>query len=257
MIHVLRLMWVGWLLNMKSLTRSGLFVFTSVIEPLIFATLSYYLFKAGRTPGTLLYASLSAGLMGIWTSTLFGSGGVITWQRWQGTLEPTVASPPPLMLVLFPLTFATASIGLYSLASTLLWGRFAFGIPLDLVHPLAFVVAVPVTILTLGALGLVIGASFVLYRNANALSNMLEFPVWLVTGALVPLSLLPGWIQPLSWVLGPTWGFRAVRAAAIGGDPWPAIGMCVVLGLAYTVVASFVVRYFEFRARVRATLSLT
>src|SRR5207237_1061847 len=83
-------------------------------EPLIFATLSYYLFKAGRTPGTLLYASLSAGLMGIWTSTLFGSGGVITWQRWQGTLEPTVASPPPLMLVLFPLTFATASIGLYS-----------------------------------------------------------------------------------------------------------------------------------------------
>src|SRR5207237_9772373 len=101
---------------------------------------------------------------------------VITWQRWQGTLEPTVASPPPLMLVLFPLTFATASIGLYSLASTLLWGRFAFGIPLDLVHPLAFVVAVPVTILTLGAPGLVIGASFVLYRNANALSNMLEFP---------------------------------------------------------------------------------
>ena len=257
MIRILRLTWVGWLLNMKSLTRSGLFIFTSVIEPLIFATLSYYLFKAGHRPGTLLYASLSAGLMGIWTSTLFGSGGVISWQRWQGTLEPTVASPPPLLLVLFPLTLATASIGLYSLTATLLWGRFVFGIPVHLAHPATFALAVPVMIVNLGALGLVIGGSFMLYRNANALSNMLEFPVWLVTGALVPLSLLPGWVHPLSWILSPTWGFRAVRAAAIGGDAWPALGMCVVLGVAYAFLASYLVGLFEFRARVRATLSLT
>lgn len=257
MTRVLRLTWVGWLLNMKSLTRSGLFIFTSVIEPLIFATLTYYLFRAGHKPGTLLYASLSAGLMGIWTSTLFGSGGVISWQRWQGTLEPTVASPPPLMLVLFPLTLATASIGLYSLTATLLWGRFVFGIPLHLAHPLTFVLAVPLMILNFGVLGLVIGGSFILYRNANALANMLEFPVWFVTGALVPLSLLPGWVHPLSWILSPTWGFRAVRAAALGGDAWPALGMCVVLGVAYAVVASYLIRLFEFRARVRATLSLT
>ena len=25
--------------------------------------------------------------MGIWSATLFGSGGAIQWQRWQGTLE--------------------------------------------------------------------------------------------------------------------------------------------------------------------------
>ena len=257
MIRFLRLFWVGWVLNMKSLTRSGLFVFTSIIEPLIFATLSYYLFKAGHRPGTLLYASLSAGLMGIWTSTLYGSGGVISWQRWQGTLEPTVVSPPPLILIIFPMAVSTASIGLYSLAATLLWGRFAFGIPLALVHPLTFALAIPITILTLGALGLVIGGSFVLYRNASALSNMLEFPVWLVTGALVPLSLLPGWIHPLSWILSPTWGFRAVRAAALGGDAWPALGMCIVLGVAYSVPAAYCIRFFEIRARVRATLSLT
>ena len=32
----------------------------------------------------LLYASLGAGMMGIWSSVLFGSGGLIQWQRWQG-----------------------------------------------------------------------------------------------------------------------------------------------------------------------------
>ena len=40
---------------------------------------------------------------------------------------------------------------------------------------------------------------------------MLEWPVLLVTGMLVPLSLLPGWSHPLAWVLAPTWGMQAIR----------------------------------------------
>ena len=47
---------------------------------------------------------------------------------------------------------------------------------------------------------------------------MLEYPVWLVTGLLVPLAVLPGWVTPVSWVLAPTWGMRALRASAFGGD---------------------------------------
>jgi ABC-2 type transport system permease protein len=255
-IHVARLTWRGWLLNLKMLSQSGLFVFTSLVEPLIFATLSYYLFKAGRTPGTLLYASLSAGLMGIWSSTLFGSGGVITFMRWQGTLEPVVAAPPPFILVLFPMALATSTIGLYSLTATLLWGRVVFGIPLHFAHPLSLALAIPVTVLAFGALGLVLASTFILYRNANALSNMLEFPVWLVTGALVSISLLPGWVRPLSWALSPTWGFRAVRSAAFGGDAWPALGMSVALAAVYLVLGALCIRLFEIQARKRAALAL-
>ena len=40
---------------------------------------------------TSVYAALGAGLMGIWSATLFGSGGAIQWQRWQGTLEILVS----------------------------------------------------------------------------------------------------------------------------------------------------------------------
>ncbi len=256
MIRIARLLYVSWFFNLKQLTRSGLFIFTSIVEPLIFATLAYYLFKAGQRPGTLLYASLSAGLMGIWTSTLFGSGGVISWQRWEGTLEPIVASPPPLILIMFPLTLATATIGIYSLTATLLWGRIVFGIPLEFAHPVTFALAVGVTILSLGALGIVIGGSFVLYREANALSNMLEFPVWIVTGAIVPLALLPGWVHYISWVLAPTWGFRAIRTATFGGNAWPAFGVLFLLFVVYLAVGQWFIDQFERRARERATLSL-
>jgi ABC-type polysaccharide/polyol phosphate export permease len=155
------------------------------------------------------------------------------------------------------MTMATASIGLYSVAATLLWGRLLFGVPLDFVHPYAFAVALPAAVVGLGLLGLVMASTFILYRNANAFSNLLEYPVWLVSGLLVPVALLPGWVEPISWVLAPTWGVRAVRDAALGGAPWEAIGMCVALSVAYLAIGALTVRNFERLARARATLSLT
>ncbi len=73
----------------------------------------------------------------------------------------------------------------------------------------------------------------------------------------MPLSLLPGWVEWLSWVLAPTWGMEAVRNAALGGEVWPGIAMCILLGAVYLVLGSFFMQNFERRARQQATLSLT
>jgi ABC-2 type transport system permease protein len=258
-MRALRLLGVGLRFHVKSLTLSVFFLLTSVFMPLLVATVAYYMFKAGHRPGTLFYASLGAAVYGIWSSTLFGSGGAIQWQRWQGTLEVIVSTPAPFILVILPLTVATSAIGIYSLTATLLWGRFAFGIPFTIAHPLAFIAAVPATILGLGLLGLLFASTFVLYRHANALSNMLEWPVLLVTGLLVPLTQLPGWSQPIGWALAPFWGVNAIRSAALGTgwSPWANIGMTVGLGVAYLVVGTLFLRYFEVAARKHATLSLT
>ncbi len=254
---MLRLLWIGWLFNLKNLTNSLFFVLIAIVQPVIFASIAFFMFRAGQRPDGLLYAALGAGLMGIWTSTLFGSGSAIQWMRWQGTLEVAVAAPVRFIYVLLPITVATASIGLYSIVSTLFWGRVFFAVPLRFEHPLLFALALPVTVISLGMLGLLMASTFVLYRNANAFSNLLEYPVWLATGLLVPLSLLPGWVEWLSWGLAPTWGMEAVRNAALGGEVWPSIGMCVGLGVVYFVLGSIFMQNFERRARVHATLSLT
>jgi ABC-2 type transport system permease protein len=257
-MKVVRIVWAGWKFYVKSLTLSGFFILTSVLQPAIFATIAFLMFRAGAGESTLLYVSLGAGMMGIWSSTLFGSGGAIQWQRWQGTLEYLIAVPPPFVLIIVPLTLATASIGLYSLTATLLWGRVFFGVPFDLEHPLLFAIAIPATVLGLGLLGLVMAASFILWRSgANALSNLLEYPVWLATGLLVPLSLLPNWVEPISWILAPTWGVRAIRESALGGDPLVPTLMCIVLAGVYLVLGTILLGHFERLARERATLSLT
>ena len=255
-MKLLRLLYAGWLFHVKSLTLSGFFLLTSVFQPVIFASIAYLMFKAGARPGSLLYVAIGAGMMGIWSSTLFGSGGAIQWQRWQGTLEYCVAAPPAFIWVILPLTIATATIGLYSLSATLLWGWLFFDVPLSVEHPVWFVISLPASVLALGLLGLVLASTFILYRHANALSNLLEYPIWVVTGLLFSLSLLPGWTGPLSWVLAPTWGVRALREAALGGDPAFDVFMCLALGALYLVIGHFCLQYFERLARERAVLSL-
>ena len=164
------------------LGTSSFFLLTSIVQPVIFATVAFYMFQSGGRSGTLLYAALGAGMMGVWSTTLFGSGGMIQWQRWQGTLELGVGAPPSMTLVYLPFSLANAFTGMYALAATLVWGRIVFGVPLHLVHPWLFALALPATVISLGLMGLVLASTFVLYRYANALSNLLEYPVWIASG---------------------------------------------------------------------------
>jgi len=256
-VSLLRLVWVGVWMNVKLLSVNRFFVMTSVVQPVIFATIAFFLFRAGQRPGSLLYVSLGAGLMGIWSTTLFSAGGMLRWQRNIGTLELVVAAPPPLLLVLGPMTLAIGAIGLYSVAATLFWGWAFFNVPLSFQHPVLFALALPATVLALGSFGLLLAASFIHYRHTNALGNLLEYPIWLLSGMLVPLSLLPGWATPLAWVIAPTWGVRALRESALGGRPALAIALCLGLTVVYTALSSILLRYFERLARRDATLALT
>lgn len=256
-MNALRIVRIGFVINLRMLGTSGFFLLTSTIQPVIFATVAFYMFKSGGRSGTLLYAALGAGMMGVWSTTLFGSGGMIQWQRWQGTLELGVGAPPPMALVYLPFTLANAFTGMYALAATLVWGRIVFGVPLHFVHPWLFLLALPASVVALGLMGLVLASTFVLYRYANALSNLLEYPVWIASGLVFSTQVLPAWTRPISWVLPPYWGILALRHAALGGEVWGPLAMLTLLSIASLAISTLTFGLFEHLARARATLSLT
>ncbi|HEV8603403.1 MAG TPA: ABC transporter permease [Gaiellaceae bacterium] len=256
-MRALRLLGVGWVFHFKMISRSAFDGVGQVIYPLFFATVAFFVFRAGDSPRTLLYASLGAAVMGMWSATSTTAGAAMQRERWTGTLEVLVGTPPHFALILLPITIAMATIGIYSLVATLLWGWLLFGINLTIVHPLLFVASVPVTVLSFGSLGFLFAVCFVRFRAAWALGNMFEYPVWLVCGFLVPLALFPDWVRPISWALAPTWGMKAIRESALGGSPFGDLGMCFALGAAYVLLGIFATERVLRAARERAALSLT
>jgi len=256
-VKTLRLLGLGWVFQLKMLMQSAFDGFLGVLWPLFFATVAFLMFRTSGDPKTLLYASLGASVMGVWSSTSVAASSALQRERWQGTLELLVTTPAHFSVVLLPITIAMSTIGLYSMVATFLWGRLLFGIGLDIVHPFLFVLAIPATIVSIGMLGFLLSVSVVRYRTAWALGNALEYPVWLVCGFLVPLSLFPGWVRPISWVLAPTWGVRAIRSAALGGSALREIALCLALGLVYALIGILLVDTVLRSARSRASLSLT
>ncbi|MEV0559919.1 ABC transporter permease [Dactylosporangium sp. NPDC050588] len=253
-----RVIGLAWWLQLKMRSRSAFDGLLGVLYPLFFSTVVFMMFRHGDASGAaLLSAAVGASVMGVWSSTSTTASAALQQERRQGTLELLVAAPTPLPVVILPITLSMATIGAYSLVVTLVWGRFAFGVDLAIQRPVQFVLAATVTVVSIGVLGFLLAVSSVRYRTAWALGTALEMPVWLISGFLVPLDLLPAWIRPISWLLAPTWGIDAIRAAAEGRDALPALAACLGLAAVYGVVGSLLAVRLVDAARRHATLALT
>jgi ABC-2 type transport system permease protein len=247
---------VGTLLYAKHMSRSPLELVFATALPVVQATLAFYLFQTSSQPHRMVEASVGAGLMGVWTYVLFGAGGAIQLQRIQGTLESLMLAPRSPVLVVLPLSLANTVVGSYAMFATIGWGVLLFGVRPNFANPVAFLIATPVCVIALGMLGLLLASTFILLRNANALTNALEYPIWLLSGMLVPVTVLPSWTGPLAAILPTTWGARAVQESVTGGPVWPALGICLAEGIACLVLGAIALTYVDYRARATATLAL-
>jgi ABC-2 type transport system permease protein len=251
-----RLLAVTWWLQLKMRSRSSFDGLLAILYPLIFATTVFFMYGQNGDEEALVAAAVGAACMGVWSAVSTTASTTLQGERRQGTLELLVASPTSFPLTVVPATVSMGTIGLWSLVATLLWGRFVFGIPVSFDQPLVFVVAALVLAFSLGLVGFLQAVASVRYRSAWAVGSVLEFPVWLVCGFLVPLSILPSWVAPLAYALPPTWGVAAVRDAALGGNAWPDVALCLLTGAAYAVVGVLIARRLVDSARERATLAL-
>ncbi|WP_033340095.1 ABC transporter permease [Catenuloplanes japonicus] len=255
-MKTLRMLLMGMLFHLKHSSRSPFEIGSFVVVPIVQATLAVYLFRAAAEPQKLLQAAVGAGMMGVWSSVLFGAGGAIQMQRWQGTLEMLMLAPRRPVMVFLPITLANGAMGSYALLATLAWGRVLYGIELDFAHPFAFPVAALVTVLSLGAFGILLASLFILVRHANAFMNALEYPIWLLSGMLLPIASLPAWTGPIAAALPTTWGARALREATAGGAVWPSLGLCAVISAVCLGLGALALVHVERKARAAATLAL-
>lgn len=247
----------GFEMHFRMFSRSGLELMSVVLWPLMIVTIAYFLYHGRQEPSSLYSIVIGSTMLAVWSMTTNTCGGAVRRLRQLGTLELMVAAPVPFGTVLASTGLAASAMGLYTFACTTVFGRLAFGIPITIERPAVFAVALVLAIVSVGALGVLLAATMFVFRYAHLIANSFEYPVWLVSGLLFPLSVLPGWTRPISYALAPTWGMISLRRAALGGAVLPALGMCVLLTIVYGAIALVSLRLFERLARERATLSLT
>lgn len=161
--------------HFKMLSQSPFDLWVVIASPVVFATFAHFLLGAGHGP-RMLVAALASGVMGIWSSTTASGAGALQTQRRLGVLELLVASPAPFWSVLLPISVAISAIGVYSLATGLLYVRLLFGVPIAIHAWWTFAAAVPATIAAIGSLGFLFASALVRFRSAFMLGNLFEWP---------------------------------------------------------------------------------
>lgn len=240
----------------------------NIIAPFVIALVVLLMFKEGNQAvdgSVILYVVLGAGMMGMWGNTLYASGFSIQSERWWGTIEAVLAVPSALIWIIAGRTIWNALVGIVNGLLILVVTVVAYQVPLDIADPAMFLLAFFLTLLSLASLGLLFSSAFVLTRQAGVLTNGLEFPIYVGTGCLFPVFLLPSWAHPFSLFLAPTWGIDAIREAAgfnpdsLWGTVLPALsgqgaflldlGVMAVLAVIYLAAAVFLFKVVDDKAR--------
>lgn len=232
-------------------------VIPNVIAPFVFTFVALTLFKEASGPFGL-YAVLGGGMMGMWGNTLYSTGFAIEFEKWQGTLEEVMAAPSNLMHVIAGRSVSNALFGLTNMVAILLIASLVFRVPLGVANPLLFALAIVLTLLSVSALGLIFASAFVLSRYAQVFTNGLEFPIYVISGSMFPIALLPFWVHPASYTLGPTWGIEAIRIATAEAGVslafWLDVGVMLVITGVYVAVATFLFKKVEEKSRRDGTM---
>jgi ABC-2 type transport system permease protein len=204
------------------------------------------------------HAVLAPVLIAVWGMALLVSGEIIDQDRGMGTLELTVAAPASFAVLLVGRIAAITLVSLVSFLESWLVAL-AFGIRVTIHHPGVFVLALLATAFATAGTALIMSTVFVLTRSARTFQNSLSYPFYVLGGVLVPVALLPGWIQPFTRVVYLSWAADLLRDS-LAPDPVTAVAartaVVVALGVAGFVVGRLLLARTVDRVRRTGTLGL-
>lgn len=199
----------------------------------LFAIIFLAIFRQSGRPDLEPDALMAPVLMSLWWIALLQAGTMITGDRWQAVLEPSIAAPTTLASVLLGRIAALMSVGLITFFEVWLAGWLLFDVSIPFEHPGELALTVLATAFAMAGAAVAFAALFVMTRNAITFVNSASFPFYVLGGVLVPVAFLPGWLQPVSSVIFLSWSADLLRASLKEPDIddfWLRLGVVIVLG---------------------------
>ena len=203
------------LLELQQLAVSTFMIFCVLVQPFFIAVTVMFMIRH-RPDFDPVYVVVGSALSGLWSVVLFEGNWIVGGERWMGTLELLVGSPTPVILVIAGRLLGAMAFSLISLVANYAVGAWLFGYEIGVVDPVGFVVSLLLTILALWAMGIFLAPLGILSRMVGQFINVLEYPVYALSGFLFPILLLPGWTHPLSYALPPYWAATALHLTGSG-----------------------------------------
>lgn len=215
--------WLGWQIE-SNWTDPLLFFAFSILKPIASVLILVFMYNvvAQTGPADPVFAYIYLGnAFYIYVGAVMAgtSYSILDDRERYRTLKYLYVAPIVMPIYLIGRAVARFVIGTLAVLITLAAGVLFFGLPIDLaaVNWPLFALSMLLGLAAMVAMGLLLGAWTLTIRNEPwFIGEAVAAALYLFSGAIFPLDVLPRWLQPLGFALPLSYWLELVRRAALG-----------------------------------------
>lgn len=227
-------------------------------------TLSTYVFMyrmLHAPPEFTGFVVIGGTMIAFWVNVLWNMSAQFYWEKETGNLEIYLVAPISRMAILLGLALGGFVNTTLRAVAILAAGILIFQVPFSLSEPVTALLMFFLTIVALYALGMLFASLFLLYgREAWHTANLLQEPVYFLSGSFFPTSNLPFFLQLLASFIPLTFGLDGIRQVVIRNkgiaDIWLDVLVLVVFIFVLLPLSKVALNYMENLGKKEGRLTL-
>ncbi len=266
--------WLGWQIE-SNWTDPFLFAIYSIIKPLAGAAILVVMYSvitnANFTSPIFTYIYLGNAFYIYVGAVMSGvSWAVMDDREHYKTLKYMYIAPINIPAYLTGRGVAKFLVASISVIITIVFGVLFLHVNIDpaVINWPLFIVALLIGVVMLAMMGLILaGISLLIVNHSWFIGDAVAGALFLFSGAIFPLEVLPAWIRPLGYVMPVTYWLELLRRALVGhvAEAFPTlqginnleiIGILLGLTLGFGVISFFLFRFCEHIARERGLIDM-
>lgn len=201
--------------------REKAWVFFETFLPFLATTGYVYVYRAMQAPEDYVgFAVIGGAMTAFWLNVMWSMSAQLYWEKETGNLALYIMAPNSLMAIL--LGMATGGLFATSLKAVviLVLGSFVFKVPFVVSSVPQLILVFFLTMAALYGMGMLFASLFLLFgRDAWQITNMLQEPVYFLSGFYFPVRSFGFAVAAVASVLPLTLGMDAIRQIVFASGP--------------------------------------
>lgn len=267
--------WLGWQIE-SNWADPLLFAIYSIVKPLAGAAIlvvMYSIVTGGKFENPLFPFIYLGNAFYIYVGSVMAgiSWSVIDDREHYKTLKYMYIAPIRIPVFWLGRGVARFLTGSLSVLITILGGVLFLHLPLDLakVDWLLFFVSLFTGVVMLAMMGLILASiTLLLAHHFFLIGEAVAGALYLFSGAIFPLEVLPAWLRPVGYAMPITYWLELMRRSLIGevAQAFPTLarysnlellGILAGLSLVFGLLSVFIFRFCDHRAREQGLIDMT
>lgn len=172
--------------------RERSWLFFETFLPLLQVSAFVFVYRAIEAPPEFTgFVVLGGAMMAYWLNVLWSMAAQFYWEKETGNLELYIVAPTSLMAILLGMAVGGMVATTVRALAVMVLGLFIFRIEVSIVSVPHLLGVFLLTLVALYGMGMLFASLFLRYgRQASHLSNLLQEPVFLVSGFYFPVRAL-------------------------------------------------------------------